>query len=163
MIKKAYYQEKISAFVTNDSASILGHLASQHEFSLDERQRNSWQSQINLLKSWILDFEGNIAFEYSIPRMGKRIDCVLIIRNVVFVIEFKVGSDNFDSASLNQTIDYALDLKNFHSESHEALLAPILVCTEASEKTEQSLIISNDQLTNIFYTNGSKLAKHINV
>ena len=162
MIKKAYYQEKISAFVTNDSASILGHLTSQHEFSLDERQRNSWQSQINLLKSWILDFEGNIAFEYSIPRMGKRIDCVLIIRNVVFVIEFKVGSDNFDSASHNQTIDYALDLKNFHSESHEALLAPILVCTEASEKTEQSLIISNDQLTNIFYTNGSKLAKHIN-
>jgi len=162
MIKKSYYQDTIQSFQAADCDSILGQLTSQHEFSLVERQRNAWQSQINLLKGWLLGLEGTIAFEYSIPRMGKRIDCILIIQHAVFVIEFKVGSEDFDSASHNQTIDYALDLKNFHSESHDALLAPILVCTEALEQRDQKLIISNDQLTNIFYTNGSMLAQHIN-
>ena len=162
MINKSYYQDTIQSFQSDDTNSILGQLTSQHEFSLVERQRDAWQSQINLLKCWLLGQEGTIAFEYSIPRMGKRIDCILIIQHVVFLIEFKVGSDVFDSASHNQTIDYALDLKNFHSESHNALLAPILVCTQALEQPDQKLIISDDQLTNIFYTNGSMLAQHIN-
>ena len=30
-----------------------------------------------------------------------------------------------------QTIDYALDLKNFHRASHNAIIVPILVATDA--------------------------------
>ena len=161
MIKSSYYKNSIQGFKSDTNESILGHLASQHEFSLDEKQKNSWQAQIDLLKNWLSDIEGTIAFEYSIPRMGKRIDCILIVQHIVFVIEFKIGSDSYDSASINQTVDYALDLKNFHSESHKVLLSPILICTKAEKEINQKLVISNDKLTNIFCINGPLLGVYI--
>jgi len=161
MIKSSYYKNSIQGFKSDTNEFILGHLASQHEFSLDEKQKNSWQAQIDLLKNWLSDIEGTIAFEYSIPRMGKRIDCILIVQHIVFVIEFKIGSDSYDSASINQTVDYALDLKNFHSESHKVLLSPILICTKAEKEINQKLVISNDKLTNIFCINGALLGVYI--
>lgn len=84
-----------------------------------------------MLKKAFGDQEGTIFFEFSIPRMGKRVDVLAIIKGVVFVIEFKVGEHKYHRAHLEQVWDYALDLKNFHEPSHKALLAPILVATEA--------------------------------
>ena len=75
----------------------------------------------------------HIFFEYSIPRMGKRIDAVLLIDGIVFVVEFKVGSKEFIGADINQVWDYALDLKYFHEESHHLPIIPILVATNAKE------------------------------
>ena len=66
-------------------------------------------------------------FEYSIPRMGKRVDVVFIYLNYVFVIEFKVFKNKYSRADRDQCIDYALDLKNFQEGSHTAPLVPILV------------------------------------
>jgi hypothetical protein len=83
------------------------------------------------LKEVVLEYKGRIFFEYSIPRMGRRIDVVLIIRNVIFVIEFKVGEKEFLLSGQDQVLDYALDLKNFHETSHQHLIAPIVVATEA--------------------------------
>ena len=76
--------------------------------------------------------------------MGKRADCILIIRGVVFVIEFKVGSDTFDSYAIDQTHDYALDLKNFHLGSHSALIVPILVATSAETPSDQLVAAASD-------------------
>ncbi|MEX1138062.1 MAG: DNA/RNA helicase domain-containing protein, partial [Bacteroidota bacterium] len=64
--------------------------------------------------------------------MGRRIDVVLIIRSVVFVLEFKVGEKHFTGNAIDQVFDYALDLKNFHETSHHLVIAPILVATEAT-------------------------------
>lgn len=79
----------------------------------------------------MLNYDGRIFFEYSIPRMGRRIDVVLIIKNVIFVIEFKVGEKEFLLSASDQVLDYGLDLKNFHETSHKHLIAPILIATEA--------------------------------
>ena len=73
----------------------------------------------------MLNFQGSIYFEYSIPRMGKRIDALIIIDNIVFVIEFKVGEHKYLRYHLEQVWDYALDLKNFHEPSHKAALASV--------------------------------------
>ena len=37
-------------------------------------------------------------------------------KNIIFVIEFKVGSENYFNQDKVQAIDYALDLKNFTQE-----------------------------------------------
>ena len=83
------------------------------------------------MKATLVGREGFISFEYFIPRMGKRIDVILIIGAVIFVLEFKVDEKEFTAAALEQVWDYALDLKNFHQTSHKPLVAPVLIATKA--------------------------------
>ncbi|MEQ9306803.1 MAG: DUF2075 domain-containing protein, partial [Marinoscillum sp.] len=83
------------------------------------------------MKQHLQGLNGSIFFEFSIPRMGKRVDVIIIVESLVIIIEFKVGSSIFDRSSIDQVWDYALDLKNFHKPSHNAILAPMLVCTES--------------------------------
>ena len=90
---------------------------------------------------------GRVYFEYVIPRLGKRIDCVLLIEHVLFVIEFKVGETQFGAAAVDQVWDYALDLKNFHESSHDLPIAPILIATDAQMvRLEPKGTIHDDQL-----------------
>lgn len=74
---------------------------------------------------------GRLLFEYSIPRLGKRVDVVLLIDGIVFVLEFKVGERAFTAAALDQVWDYALDLKNFHETSRLRRIIPTLIATKA--------------------------------
>ncbi len=75
--------------------------------------------------------------EFAIPRMGRRIDVVLLIGPVAFAIEFKVGESVFERSAIEQVWDYALDLKNFHEASHEVSIVPILIATGAEATTSQ--------------------------
>ncbi len=112
----------------------MGTLATQHEFALEELQKNSWTSQIRILKERLSALKkGHIHFEYSIPRMGKRVDVVLLLNDTVFVIEFKVGASQYDRYAIDQALDYSLDLKNFHEQSHNKKIVPIVIATEAIE------------------------------
>ena len=130
-MSRAYYSETISNFLEQSHNEILGILSRNNGFSLEQTQRNSWQYQIDLLKEILSTYSGSIYFEYSIPRMGKRIDVVLIIESVILVLEFKVGESEFHPFSIDQVFDYALDLKNFHETSHNLTIAPILIATHA--------------------------------
>jgi DUF2075 family protein len=73
--------------------------------------------------------DGQIIFEYDIPRLGKRVDVVLLYRGIIFCIEFKVGESRILEADVDQVLDYALDLNNFHKFSQEKVIVPILVAT----------------------------------
>lgn len=128
-----YYKSDISGFLESRDSEILGELASNNSFSLETSQRDAWQEEISVLKSALPAFRGRgrIYLEYSVPRLGKRIDVVAIIDNVVFVLEFKVGERDFSAQSLDQVWDYALDMKNFHEPSHHCNIAPVLVATAA--------------------------------
>lgn len=132
-MRRYFYSDPVGAFLTRDETTILGLLAQHNTFSLDPTQRDAWLAQIEILKTTLsaLAKDGQIYFEYSIPRVGKRVDVVLLIGPVLFVIEFKVGESTFPSHAMDQVWDYALDLKNFHETSHDCTLAPILVATEA--------------------------------
>lgn len=133
MIERAYYSSPVPAFLTEDAQKILGILTLHHGFTLEEKQRDAWLKEIEILKeSLSLLTQGYILLEYSIPRMGKRVDTVLLMNGLVFVIEFKVDELNYHLAALDQVMDYALDLKNFHEASHGLPIIPLLVATRAS-------------------------------
>lgn len=107
-------------------------------------QRDEWLQQIAILKTALQGLRGAIAFEFSIPRMGRRIDVLLLIEAVVFVIEFKAVA--VDRYAMDQVWDYALDLKNFHEASHDRAIVPILVPTEAQLSTVRSPVMDVDRV-----------------
>ena len=132
MTGRAYYSKELQEFLTDDGSRIIGELTNNHQFALEEQQRNAWIQQIEILKNELHNFDsGHIMFEYSIPRMGKRVDVIFIYAGIVFVIEFKVFAKEYLHADIDQCLDYSLDLKNFQEGSHNVQLVPILVSTEA--------------------------------
>jgi hypothetical protein len=131
-MKRSYYQNTVDKFLAEDVNSIFGQLAKNHQHDLEDQQKNAWFKQVEFLKSWLNDIDGNIYFEFSIPRMGKRVDNILISKNFIFVIEFKVGDTHYTKDAQYQTIDYCLDLLNFHEGSHDKTIIPILVATKAN-------------------------------
>jgi len=94
-MKRFYYSSSISNFLNTNIDEIIGKLVQSNEFSLEQTQRDAWLGEIIILKTVLLHFKGSIYFEYSIPRMGKRIDVVCIIGPVIFVLEFKIGEKIF--------------------------------------------------------------------
>uniref|UniRef100_UPI004047A0B2 DNA/RNA helicase domain-containing protein n=1 Tax=Flavobacterium sp. TaxID=239 RepID=UPI004047A0B2 len=138
-MKRAYYSNSISEFIKDDNSKILGELSINHTHALEELQRNAWLGEISILKDQLQEFsEGQVYFEFAIPRMGKRVDNIVIINDVVFILEFKVGDYEYGNHAIEQVIDYTLDLKNFHEGSHHNKLVPILVSTNAPD-------VENDQ------------------
>lgn len=135
-----FYSNSIQKFLLETEESILGKLAYNNDFSLELTQKSAWLKEIEILKHILFKYPGTIFFEYSIPRMGRRIDVVLIIRSVIFVLEFKVGEKEFTANAVDQVWDYALDLKNFHETSHDHLIAPVLIATEAKHSEQYTLI-----------------------
>lgn len=129
MLLNAYYSADISAFINADNESILGALAANSTFSVETAQRNAWVEQIGVLKTALQGLSGCVLLEFIVPRIGSRIDVVLLIGPIVFVVEFKVGETHINRGDLNQVWDYALDLKNFHKGSHSSPIIPILVAT----------------------------------
>lgn len=142
-----YLKDSIKSFLQKSNEEIIGTITLSNQFDSTLLQNKSWEQQIPILKKALSGYDGIIFFEFSIPRMGKRIDSLVIIENVVFVIEFKVGEPKFLNYQLDQVWDYALDLKNFHKPSHDVVLAPILVSTEAKKSfLEISTTSHNDKL-----------------
>lgn len=125
---------------------MLGELARNCDFALIPTQRDAWLAQIEFLRSQLSGLSGSVFFEFNIPRMGRRIDTVLVIGAVVFAIEFKVGEKTFDRASIDQVWDYGLDLKNFHEASHDVSIVPVLVATEATQSPPLELRVDTDKL-----------------
>lgn len=136
---RSWYQASIADFVNSGPDSVVGRLATNSDFAVLPTQRDAWLAEIDLLQTHVRGLSGSLYIEFSIPRMGRRIDAVLLIGGVVFVIEFKVGATEFDRAARDQVWDYALDLKNFHEASHSAVVVPLLVVTGATESRPVSL------------------------
>jgi hypothetical protein len=132
-MQRYFYSDTISNFIVSTSQEIFGTLAQNSGFADELTQKQAWNYEIKILKEILKTYNGSIFFEYSIPRMGRRIDVILIIESVIFILEFKVGEKDFLQNSVDQVWDYALDLKNFHETSHVHLIAPILIATEAKD------------------------------
>jgi hypothetical protein len=129
---RSYYSNTISDFLKDDETRILGQLSLHHNHALEDLQKNAWVKQITILKDTLQSVDnGQIYFEFSIPRMGKRVDNVLIINDLIFVLEFKVGDNQYQKHSIEQVVDYCLDLQNFHEGSHHEKLIPVLISTKA--------------------------------
>ncbi len=139
ILRRWFYSDSLDRFRSSNQEEILGELAQHAGGSIELNQIHAWQQQINILKR--LDLPASIQgaskiyFEYTIPRLGRRVDVILLIQHVLFVLEFKVGEKNFSRIDIDQVWDYALDLKYFHGASHAICIAPILIATQASCQT----------------------------
>ncbi len=131
---KAYYCNSIPGFIKDKSNNIVGQLV-RNSFDINKEQANAWENQISELQTRLekCGMEGDIIFEYDIVRLGKRIDVILLIRHMVFSIEFKNGKEIFTAQDAQQAEDYAIDIKNFHKESEDLYVCPILVVTDAKK------------------------------
>ena len=136
-MSRAYYAESIGAFLAAETDAILGMLSRGGTFAIESTQRDAWLGQITILQTALAgtNGRGSIYFEYAVPRLGKRIDVLLLLDHVVFVLEFKVGEREFLSSAKDQVWDYAVDLKNFHETTHSKAVAPILIATKAQEQS----------------------------
>ena len=161
-MQRAYYSAKIKSFLDEQPEVLLGKLMISEEFSTTDLQKNAWRKEIQILQDQLRLVEnGDIAFEYTIPRMGHRIDVVCIIRGLIFLLEFKVGDSEYRKSTADQVMDYALDLKYFHELSTDRYIIPISVPTEApaiSNKVE----LMEDKISKVLKCTKSNIALTIN-
>lgn len=137
MTQRAQYSDTIAGFLRGDENAILGAIVGNApNADLQQMQIRAWQAQTPILKTALASYSGRgkVYFEFSIPRLGRRIDALVLIDHVIFVVEFKVGDKKFTRAARRQVCDYALDLKNFHETSHAPMIAPVLVATAAKAR-----------------------------
>lgn len=146
MSSRAWYGASITEFRSADPDAVFGILAKNPDFDIATTQKEAWLEQIVFLRKNLEGLTGTLFLEFNIPRMGSRVDAVLLIGSAVFVVEFKVGEAAFNRAAIEQVWDYALDLKNFHEASHHVSLVPILVATEAKESARAKLIADVDRV-----------------
>ena len=142
-VKRSYYYADCDEFLNASEEAILGELTDSHmPLTLTVQQEQAWKEEIRILKQVMRDLgDGHVAFEYTIPRMGKRIDAVIIKQGHVFLLEFKVFETEYPKTAVDQVVDYALDLHNFQEGSRDVNLFPIAVCTEAPNKEDNVEII----------------------
>jgi hypothetical protein len=154
-MKRAGFSSTIKQFLSTPDESILGRLVETSAFPVELAQRDAWQATIQSLKNILPVYigRGSIYLEFAIPRLGKRIDALLVIDGSVLVVEFKVGYTEFAAGDINQVCDYALDLKNFHETSHNAFVAPVLIATHAAASPIVAVTAWADRLVHPILSN----------
>ena len=161
MINRYFYKSTLQDFIGASIDKIFGTISMNDEGDSVAEQKYAWTEEIEIMQHTLApwrDESGQILFEYSIPRLGKRIDVVLLLRGIVFVIEFKAGQQSYLQADMEQVMDYALDLKNFHLDSHHRTIVPILVATEANDYSKKFFFsVYNDKIYNPLLTNAEHL------
>lgn len=160
-MKRAYYSSTITEFLVADEDFLLGQLLINDEFETSDLQKNSWRQEIQILKKQLISCKnGEIAFEYTIPRIGHRIDVVCIIKGIIFLLEFKVGDSSYKKSTEDQVMDYALDLKYFHEGSQTRYIVPISVPTEASDSLS-SINFMEDKIADPILCNKNNIGASI--
>lgn len=154
---RSYYSAPITDFLRQSDREILGIIhANDISAETTIQQSNTWEVEIAILKDQLRAFsEGRIIFEYTIPRMGKRVDTVILYRNIVFLLEFKCGDTEYRDSTYDQVYDYALDLRNFQKESHDKLLVPMMIPTRAPRY--QNALTVHDRIVEPVRCNGSNI------
>lgn len=160
-MNRSYYSSSISLFLSRDADIIWTSLSKNYAFDLNDLTKDSWIEEIEILKDQLKGIDGHIMLEYSIPRMGKRVDAVVISNGLVFLLEFKVRADKYSRSYSDQVMDYALDLKNFHAGSANKTLVPVVVCTEA-DAFQNNYEIYEDGIFNVVKANKNSLSSIIN-
>lgn len=141
---RCLYESDIASFLNKETDAVFGVLCGQYHGEVLTTQMEAWKAEIEILQNALALWtgsDGRIIFEYDIPRLGKRIDVVLLLAGIIFCLEFKVGESAILEKDIDQVLDYALDLNNFHRYSQGKVIVPILVATKykyASDEIRRS-------------------------
>lgn len=165
-MSRCLYNSSFKTFLNTDDNSIFGSLCDNYHGEALTTTREAWKSEITIMKNVLSDYadkNGEIIFEYDIPRLGKRVDVVLLLEGIVFCLEFKVGETKILEADVDQVLDYALDLKNFHKFSVDRIIAPILIATNyRNASTNIQMSVYDDRIVNPLVTGKSGISILIN-
>lgn len=140
MPNRCLYISTLKAFLAENPLAVLGALHNNYHGEALTTTDEAWKGEIDILQSVLQPWKeetAQIIFEYEIPRLGKRIDVVLLLRGLIFCLEFKVGQKDALQADVEQVMDYALDLKNFHRFSHDKVIVPVLIPTRHKSSTKE--------------------------
>lgn len=155
-MSRCLYTNSFEEFVKADGSSVLGLLCERYHGEALTTTIEAWKTEISIMKDVLSNYsneDGRIVFEFDIPRLGKRIDVVLLFKGIIFCVEFKVGQSRILEADIDQVLDYALDLKNFHKFSQDNLIVPILVATNyRNSSTEIQMSVYDDRVVNPLVT-----------
>lgn len=158
---RCLYDSSFNDFLNANKNIVFGRIVKAYH-GVDQTTTNeAWENEITILQLALLPWKNekaHIAFEYDIPRLGKRIDVVLMLRGIIFCLEFKVGKNVALQVDVEQVLDYALDLKNFHYYSKDRMIVPILIPTTYNKTTDllqQS--VYDDRIYNPLVTGASSL------
>ena len=161
---RCLYHSSFQNFMKADNNSIFGTLCENYHGEAITTTREAWREEISVLKDALRNFDndGEIIFEYDIPRLGKRIDVVLLLKGIIFCIEFKVGASRILETDIDQVLDYALDLKNFHKFSDDRIIVPILVATKYQNLSSNiQMSVYDDKVVNPLVTGETGIANLI--
>lgn len=165
MINRFFYKSSITNFLKTPVDTIFGQMSRADEMDTAATQKYAWEQEIEIMKESLMPYNDEdawILFEYTIPRLGKRVDVVVLLKERVFVIEFKAGESEFLHNDVDQVLDYALDLKNFHQGSIDRLIVPILVATDSKQySTTCQLSHYDDGVYEPLLTNATNLGNII--
>ena len=169
----AFYAAPVSEFLAASNAEAYAPLAAPKGYTLAPEQLSAWHLQLPVLRAALADLPAGvdvaasaapapwIHLEFDIPRLGRRVDAVLVTQKCVIPIEFKVGAKKFERLDIEQAWDYGLDLKNFHAPSHAAPIFPILCATEARDSDRRWKPPHADGVRPPFCCSGESLGRAI--
>jgi len=165
----AFFTASLAEHDSIPVAEIVGNLSLCYSGQYQNQKKDltrSWDATVPLIKSFYQRCVNQIAdldrwavlYEYPIPRRSKRIDVVLLSPRVIFIVECKIGADEYSPADERQLQDYCLDLRDFHLESAGRLIIPVLLCTNAPDRPA-NLEPAHECLAAIQYANASNLSR----
>lgn len=162
---RCLYDSSIAEFLDETNDAIFGKIDKGYHGETLTTSKDAWEGEIDILQRALApwkDSDGRIIFEYDIPRLGKRIDVVLLLQGIIFCLEFKVGESRILEGDVDQVLDYALDLNHFHKFSQGRVIVPILIATKhegASSKIQSSAY--DDRVVNPLVTGENAIASLI--
>ena len=164
-MERFLFKSSFKSFLEKNPDEIFGQLCQNYHGDALTTTRDAWYGEITIMQSALKDYEnsdGQIIFEYNIPRLGKRIDVVLLLKGIIFCLEFKVGETRILESDVDQVLDYALDLKNFHKFSCDKVIVPILIATNyKASSTEIKMSVYDDRVVNPLTTGQSGIVNRI--
>ena len=140
------YYNSVENFLKEDEENWLKTMCnsfnSLYHLPLEEPQEKAWRDCFNVLQNE-LPFVNNkypglqIIFEYALPyESGRRPDVILLSEECVIVLEFK-QYDYVLPADIDQVKSYVRDLREYHYESRNKKVVPVLLLTGTEEKKPQ--------------------------
>lgn len=156
-----WYVESIDKFLRAEPDAVVGKLAGASPFEVVPAQAEAWLVEVQILQRALSDVSGWISLEFEVPRLGSRLDAVVLTAGAVIALEFKVGESKFHRQDYEQVWDYALDLKNFHAASRYAPIFPVLVATASVRGDAEWATAPKDGVRAPYCCNATSVAKAI--
>lgn len=157
MIKgRCCYVDTITNFNKENESDFINKIKSnfldEHLVDLTDSQINAWADSFRVMQNLNLNPNLNIIFEYVLPyESGRRPDIILLSNDHVVILEFKMKNEA-KYEDIDQVKAYARDIREYHYESRDKKVVPLLVLTRTkglSEEINNITCVSGDMLQDV--------------